>query len=201
MPTAYIKKAAQQTGKSVEQVEKYWEEAKKAIKKGSPGYWGQVVNTFKKMVGLKEDIEMDMQFQTQPGSTPVAAEPSASAHDARMANLMGNLMKARNVAHMWHWKVKSFSKHMALGELYDGLSTMMDDLMEMYMGRYGTESHIPLSDPNAFSESDPIEFVRQLDTYLGYEETQLPPEGFILNKFQELQALVSKVKYKLENLA
>lgn len=120
--------------------------------------------------------------------------------DEVMANLMGQLMKARNVAHMWHWKVKSFSMHMALGELYDGLSEMMDDLMEMYMGRYGTEAHVPLSEPNAFSEQDPVEFIRQLDDFLSSQEPRLPDVGFIVNKYQELQAMVSKVKYKLENL-
>ncbi len=122
------------------------------------------------------------------------------SHDDVMANLMGNLMKARNVAHMWHWKVKSFALHMALGELYDGLSDMMDDLMEMYMGKYGTEAHVPMSDPNAFSEQDPLEFVRQLDSFLASQEQRIPQDGFIVNKYQEIQAMVSKIKYKMENL-
>ena len=122
------------------------------------------------------------------------------SNDDVMANLMGNLMKARNVAHMWHWKVKSFALHMALGELYDGLSEMMDDLMEMYMGKYGTEAHVPMSDPNAFSEQDPLEFIRQLDSFLQSQEQRIPQDGFIVNKYQELQALVARTKYKLENL-
>ena len=125
----------------------------------------------------------------------------ASSADDTMASLMGNLMKARNVAHMWHWKVKSFALHMALGELYDGLSTMMDDLMEMYMGKYGVEAHIPLSDPNAFSERDPVEFIRQLHAYLAQQERVIPQDGFLVNKYQEIQGMVSKIKYKMENLA
>lgn len=122
------------------------------------------------------------------------------SNDVVMANLMTNLMKAQNVAQMWHWKVKSFAQHMALGELYEGLSTMMDELMEMYMGRYGTEAHIEMSEPNPFSEQDPIDFVQQLDAFLDTQEKMLPPDGFIVNKYQELQAMVSKVKYKLEHL-
>lgn len=121
-------------------------------------------------------------------------------HDAVMANLMGQLLKARNVAHMWHWKVKSFSLHMALGELYEGLGDFMDELMEMYMGKYGTDAHIPLSDPNAFSEQDPLEFVRQLCDFLASQERSIPQDGFIVNKYQEVQAMVAKIKYKMENL-
>lgn len=118
-----------------------------------------------------------------------------------MANLVGVLLKARNVAHMWHWKVKSFSLHLALGELYDGLSEITDDLMEMYMGRYGTDAHVELGDPNPFSEQDPTEFVRQLDSFLADQEQLIPQDGFIVNKFQELQGMVSQIKYKVENLA
>ena len=59
------------------------------------------------------------------------------APDSTMANLISVLMKARDVAHMWHWKVKSFSLHMALGELYEGLGDFMDELMEMYTADHG----------------------------------------------------------------
>jgi DNA-binding ferritin-like protein len=120
-----------------------------------------------------------------------------------MKNLITQLLIARNVAHMWHWKVKSFAQHLALGELYDGLSEMSDALMEMYMGRYGTEgpdTHIELSQPNSFSEQDPVEFVRQLDSFLEGQHDQIVQDKFIVNKFEELQGMVSTIKYKLENL-
>jgi len=126
--------------------------------------------------------------------------PTTAPPTSAMANLVSQLLKARNVAHMWHWKVKSFSQHLALGELYDGLTEMTDSLMEMYMGRYGTADHIELSDPNAFSEQDPVEFVRQLDDFLDTQHDRIPQDDFIVNKFEELQGMVSQIKYKLENL-
>ena len=121
--------------------------------------------------------------------------------DNTMANLVSTLLQAINVAKIWHWKVRSFSAHLALGELYDGLTTATDELTEMYMGRYGTEFHIELSNPNPFSEQDHVEFVRQLDSFLDHQHGVIPQDGFIVNKFEELQALVSTVKYKLENLS
>ena len=116
-----------------------------------------------------------------------------------MENIIVNLQMAQRVAQMWHWKVKSFSQHLALGELYDALGGFADDLIEMYMGRHG-DVHIPLSQPNHFSEQDPVEFIRQLDGVLEHLSREIS-EDFILNKFQELQAAVSQVKYKLENLS
>lgn len=120
--------------------------------------------------------------------------------DQKIAVLMTHLQKATSVAQMWHWKVKSFSLHMALGDLYEGLQEMMDEFFEMYMGRYGTESHIEMSDPNAFSEQDPMEFISQLCSVLDHFEKEIPQDGFLVNKFQEIQALAYRTKYKMENL-
>lgn len=117
-----------------------------------------------------------------------------------MENIIRILQMAQRVSQMWHWKVKSFALHMALGELYDKLGEMADDLSEMYMGKYGTEFHIPLSDPNAFSEQDPLEFIRQLHDTLEQLAGSFPQDGFLVNKYQELQGDVSRIKYKMENL-
>lgn len=90
--------------------------------------------------------------------------------------------------------------HLALGELYDKLTSFADELAEMYMGKYGQDMHIDQSDPNHFSEQDPLEFIRQLFTVLEELEHTVPADGFLLNKYQELQGTVARLKYKLENL-
>lgn len=117
-----------------------------------------------------------------------------------MENILRILQMAQRVSQMWHWKVKSFALHLALGELYEKLGEFADELAEMYMGKYGDEFHVPLSDPNAFSESDPLEFIRQLQSTLEQLESTCPQDGFIVNKYQELQAEVSRIKYKMEQL-
>ena len=116
-----------------------------------------------------------------------------------MENVIRNIQMAQRVAQMWHWKVKSFAQHLAFGELYEALSKFADELVEMYMGRYG-DFHIPLSDPNHFSEQDPLDFIRQLDAVFKDLETSFPQDGFLVNKYQELQGVVAQIKYKLENL-
>lgn len=122
-------------------------------------------------------------------------------NDDGMITVIRNLQMAQRVAQMWHWKVKSLSMHLALGELYETLGEMADELFEMYMGTYGTEAHIPLSDPNHFSEQDPIEFVRQLHEALKAMEHSFPQDGFLVNAYQELQGKVARIKYKVENLS
>lgn len=136
-----------------------------------------------------------------------------------MDKVLSILFKARNVAHVHHWKVKSFSLHLALGELYEALIGFADSLAEMYMGRYGTDITIghahhhdeyprdgavpslpQAPDHHCFSEQDPIEFIRQLDCCLEELKLCIPQDGFLINKYEELQGLVSQTKYKMENL-
>ena len=75
-----------------------------------------------------------------------------------------------------------------------------DELMEMYMGAYSADIKIAQSDPNHFSEQDPVEFIRQLHEVLKALEHSFPQDGFLVNKYQELQGMVAKTKYKMENL-
>lgn len=123
-----------------------------------------------------------------------------------MENIVRVLLMAQRCAHVHHWMTKSFSQHLALGELYDALTEFADELMEMYMGAYGKDApygftgHISQSDPNGFSEQNPLEFVNQLHSTLAELETSFPQDGFLVNKYQELQGFVARVKYKMENL-
>jgi DNA-binding ferritin-like protein len=128
------------------------------------------------------------------------AELAASADHGGMENLIRNLFMAQRCAHVHHWKVKSLSLHLALGDLYEALIEFADELAEMYMGAYGADIKIAQSDPNHFSEQDPVEFIRQLHDVLKALEKSIPQDGFLVNKYQELQGMVAKTKYKAENL-
>jgi hypothetical protein len=46
------------------------------------------------------------------------------------------LLKARSMGHVAHWATDSFSKHMALGEFYDGIGDLVDGFVEQYQGYY-----------------------------------------------------------------
>lgn len=115
-------------------------------------------------------------------------------------NLLRNLMMAQRCAHVHHWQTKSFAQHMALGDLYEQLTEFADELAELYMGMTGQTVAPEQSDPNHFSQQDAVEFIRQLHDVLADLKNGLPQDGQFINKFEELQAAVDKVKYKLEQL-
>ncbi len=58
MPSKFVQNTAERMGVSVEHAEKVWHDAKQAVKKGKrqgSWYWGKVVNTFKRMMGIKKE--------------------------------------------------------------------------------------------------------------------------------------------------
>lgn len=117
-----------------------------------------------------------------------------------MNNLLRNLMMAQRCAHVHHWQVKSFSLHLALGELYEQITLFMDELAEMYMGITGDTVYPSQSDPNHFSQDNPIEFISQLYSVLEDLKPGLPQDPPLMNKYEELMGEVARIKYKMENL-
>ena len=117
-----------------------------------------------------------------------------------MENLLSLLLQARNAVHVLHWKTKSFSLHLALGELYDILSDMADELAEMTMGAHGEIGEVSLNSLSIPTGLAPEVFIQQLFDILGKIKSSIPQDDWIVNKFEELQASVAKIKYKIENL-
>ncbi len=117
-----------------------------------------------------------------------------------MENLLALLLQARNVAHVHHWKVKSFSLHMALGELYELLEEFADSLAEMSMGAHGDLGEISNDHQCSFDKVDPLEFIFQLHSALEQVKETIPQDAWLINKYEEMQAAVATVKYKIENL-
>jgi DNA-binding ferritin-like protein len=121
--------------------------------------------------------------------------------DDSINNMLRNLMMARNCAHVHHWQAKSLSLHLALGELYEQITEFMDELAEMYMGMSGVTVSPQQSDPNHFSEQDPLEFILQFSGALEELKSSIPQDPPLINKYEEMQGEVARIKYKMEKLA
>ena len=116
-----------------------------------------------------------------------------------MENIIRNLLMAQRCAHVHHWQVKSLSLHLALGELYETITELMDELVEIHTGLSAETLRPAQSDPNHFSEQDPTLFIQQLYLILNELRSGLN-EPAALNKYDDLLSAVAKIKYKIENL-
>lgn len=56
---------------------------------------------------------------------------------ALIEELAARTFCARDCAHRAHWKTGSYAQHMALGDFYDGVIDVIDEIVEVYQGQFG----------------------------------------------------------------
>jgi DNA-binding ferritin-like protein len=61
--------------------------------------------------------------------------------------LVARVFTTRNLAHLAHWKTKSYAQHMALGSFYDALIEHIDSIVEAYQGAFDLIAAVPLGAP------------------------------------------------------
>jgi len=53
-----------------------------------------------------------------------------------MDKIVFNLIEFQNQIRILHWQTKSYSRHVAYGDVYDKLNKLIDKLVETYQGKY-----------------------------------------------------------------
>lgn len=104
------------------------------------------------------------------------------------------LIQLQNVIKLFHWSTKSYSEHIALGELYDSLTDSIDLLVESVQGEIGI---MDIKIPEISKEGlTPIIAIDSVCKHLRDCRTS----NWIENQFQEIEKDLYKAKYKLTNL-
>ncbi len=115
--------------------------------------------------------------------------------------IVTNLLTLHNQLKIHHWQTKSYAEHQALGGAYNEFSELIDEFVEVFMGKYGRiESKdgfkIELSNYKDISASD---FV---DKYIDYLINELSKsleetDTDLFNIRDEMLAQLHKLKYLL----
>jgi len=115
--------------------------------------------------------------------------------------IVTNLLTLHNQLKIHHWQTKSYAEHQALGGAYNEFSELIDEFVEVFMGKYGRiESKdgfkIELSNYKDIAAAD---FV---DKYIDYLINELPKsleetDTDLFNIRDEMLAQLHKLKYLL----
>ena len=115
--------------------------------------------------------------------------------------IVTNLLTILNQLKIHHWQTKSYAEHKALGKSYDNLNELVDQFIEVFMGKYGR-----IKSPSGFkielvnyNDISPTDFV---DKYIDYLINELPKsleesDTDMLNIRDEMLGQLHRLKYLL----
>lgn len=120
-------------------------------------------------------------------------------------NLSSNVnffLQLQNQLRILHWQTKGFARHKAFGETYDALEGLIDDFVEIYMGKYGrfslseNEKNISLDN---LSELELTSFLKNVKSELIGMSNDLSKDKDtdLLNLRDEMLGLINKLSYLL----
>lgn len=111
------------------------------------------------------------------------------------SKFIGRLFEARDVAHIEHLKVRSYSAHKALNKFYDSLLDLTDSFVESYQGKYGIVNI-------EVKSVKPLEFMEYIEEFAKYVESSrdIFKEDYLKNQIDEIASLVYSTIYKLKFL-
>lgn len=114
-----------------------------------------------------------------------------------MALFLATLLHSSTNTHFFHWSTDSYSKHKALGNYYDGIIDLTDDLAEAYMGCYEQIKTFP----SVYHQpKEPVKYLESLKAFVDDARKDLPQESQIQNIIDEIAQLIDSTLYKLRFL-
>jgi hypothetical protein len=116
-------------------------------------------------------------------------------------DFIGMLFLARDVTHSTHLNTRSYAKHVALNEFYDGIIDLADKFAEAYQGKYGLIG--PISLMSAKKTGNVVEFLEdQVEELMEMRYKVVEKECTPLqNIIDEIFGLYYSTLYKLKFLA
>lgn len=114
--------------------------------------------------------------------------------------LVSRVFAARNIAHLAHWKTKSFSQHSALGSFYDSIIDQLDQIVEAFQGQFGLIGSVNLNAAPAKTEI--VSFIQAELEWLNANLEEICKENCAIeNLVENLMNTYQTTLYKLKNLS
>ncbi len=116
-------------------------------------------------------------------------------------NCIQTLLNFQNEIRLHHWGTSSYSAHIALGTLYEGLDPLLDAFTEAYVGINGREEVFQISSLtfNGPKKTTADFVLKSFEEYLSEEiqKEKTIDHTSLLNIRDEMLALVQKTRYLL----
>jgi DNA-binding ferritin-like protein len=119
------------------------------------------------------------------------------------SELFGELVAVQTLVKLHHWAVSrtkdAYATHIALGEFYDAMSDLIDDLVETYQGKYNIVPIKIAAIAIAMPITDKLKaFAEMIEKCMAFGERTT--NTYLYNQLDEITSITYKAIYKLVNL-
>ena len=114
-------------------------------------------------------------------------------------NLYGSFLRIQNQLRIFHWQSNTYAQHKALGKTYEDFDELIDQFVEVAMGKYGKRNNdvvFNIELVNNISQldiflKDTLQFLKDLTQQLEEDDTDL------VNIRDEMLAVFHRLAYLL----
>lgn len=136
---------------------------------------------------------------------PKQVEATEANESTDVVKFFSKLFESKEMAHIFHLQVKSeegsFATHEALGEYYENVLDIIDEIVEVYQGQYDIVEGYEIIDTNETKNYNPVEYFKELGEFILTNRTCINErDTHILSLVDDLLNLLYKTVYKLKFL-
>jgi hypothetical protein len=114
-------------------------------------------------------------------------------------NLFGSFLRIQNQLRVFHWQSHTYTQHKALGKTYEEFDSLIDQFVEVAMGKYGKRNNDIIFNIEIINNinqldtflKDTLQFLKDITQHLEEDDTDL------LNIRDEMLALFHRLAYLL----
>lgn len=153
----------------------------------------------KKTKRIVEQEEIDQSLV----NTQIEEQPVVGQEGSDVVKFFSKLFESREMAHVYHLQVRgeegSYAKHEGLGEYYEEVVEMIDDLIEVYQGQYGIVDGYDIIDTSKTNSKDPIAYFEEVGEFIKHSKNCISEEDTHLHSLiDDISCLVYKTLFKLK---
>lgn len=160
----------------------------------------QKFSQIKKTKRIVEQEEIDQSILPQIIEQP---EPEVGQEGSEVVKFFSKLFESREMAHVYHLQVRgeegSYAKHEALGDYYEDIVEIIDDVIEVYQGQYGIVDGYDIIDTSSTNSKDPIAYFEEIGEFIKHGKKCISEEDtHIHSLIDDISCLVYKTLFKLK---
>jgi len=126
-----------------------------------------------------------------------------SSMNKDIVKLFSKIFETKEVAHVYHLKASggdsSYSQHISLETYYNDILDKLDEIIEIYQGKYGLIEGYEIIDTSTTKDKDPIDyFLESVEFIVDYRSCIDVNDTWLYSKLDDIIGMLYQLIYRLK---